>query len=354
MTVDNENLIYVYIGSYRAKEEESIHLASLNLETGELKALHGMAGVTNPTFLDWDALNNVLYAASEQEHSEVIAYAADPQTQKLEELNRKSTDSSGACHVSRSGDGKYLFTTGYGDGHISVLELQQDGALGELSSLIRHSGRGERDDRQSEAHPHSVFQDPNQEYVIVCDLGMDSINMYRLEEGKLVTHREVKMPPGSGPRHVAFHPNGRWMYAINELNNTVTFFAYDSTFGDLKTMQHTSTLPTDVVMEENTAAQLAISPCGRFLYASNRGHDSLVQMNIDEDSGMLSAVNWVSSGGKTPRHFTLVPGGYLMSANQDSNCIVSYRIHSDSGRLEETGFSLELPHPVCVMPAVKA
>ncbi|NMO96322.1 lactonase family protein [Paenibacillus lemnae] len=353
MAEENKNNVYFYIGTYGPQEEEGIHLASLDRESGEMSLLHGVSGIENATFLNWDELNRVLYAVSEKENSEVVAYTADPETHQLTVLNRKDTDSSGTCHLSRSGDGKYLFTTGYGDGGVTVLELQENGRLGEIASLIRHSGKGAREDRQSEAHPHSVFHDPNREFVIVCDLGMDSINLYRLKEGKLVTHREVIMPPGAGPRHVTFHPNGKWMYAVNELNNTITFFAYDSTFGDLKTRQHISTLPSGVVMEDSTAAQLAISPCGRFLYASNRGHDSIVQMNINPETGMLEAVNWVPSGGKNPRHFHMVPGGYLLSANQDSNCIVSYQINKETGGLKETGFSLEVPRPVCICPVEK-
>ena len=346
-------MTYFYIGTYGSAEEKGIYLGEMNRETGELQLVDGASGIENATFLEWDELHRVLYAVSEKENSEAFAYAADPETRKLKVISRKATDSSGACHVSRSRDGKYLFTTGYSDGRITVLALEEEGAIGEISSLIRHSGRGLRDDRQSEAHPHSIFQDPHHEYVVVCDLGMDNVNLYRLEDGKLVTHREIAMPPGSGPRHVAFHPSGQWMYCVNELNCTVTVFAYDSTFGDLKTLQHVSTLPPDVEME-NTAAQVTVSPCGRFLYASNRGHDSIVQYNIDAENGMLQAVNWVSSGGKTPRHFSLLPGGFLVSANQDSGSIASYKINKATGGLEATGFTLEVPRPVCICPVGEA
>lgn len=345
-------MAYFYIGTYGPADEKGIFLAEMDDVTGEMQLLEGTSGVENATYLEWDELNRVLYAVSEQENSEVVAFEGDPVTRNLKEISRKSTDSSGACHVSRSKDGRYLFTTGYGDGRITVFELEEDGAVGEITSLIRHSGRGLRDDRQSEAHPHSIFQDPYHEYVVVSDLGMDDVNLYRLEDGKLVTHREISMPPGAGPRHVAFHPSGRWLYCVNELNSTVTVFAYDSTFGDLKKLQHASTLPSDVVMD-NTAAQVVISPCGRFLYASNRGHDSIVQYEVDEESGMLEAVNWVSSGGKTPRHFNILPGGYLISANQDSGLIASYTMNKENGRLEPTGHTLEVPRPVCICPVEK-
>lgn len=349
----NEQHVYFYIGTYGSAEDKGIHLASLNRETGEIELLDGISGVENAVYLDFDELNRVLYAVSEKEASEVIAYNADPETRKLTELSRKSSDSSGTCHVSRSRDGKYLFTTGYGDGRITVFELEEKGALGEIASIIQHQGRGLIDERQSEAHPHSIFEDPHHKYVVVSDLGMDDVNMYRLEDGKLVTHREISLPPGSGPRMVAFHPSGQWVYGINELNSTVTVYAYDSTFGDLKMLQHVSTLPEDVVMD-NTGAHILVTPCGRFLYASNRGHDSIVQYEIDTDTGTLKAVNWVSSGGKSPRHFNLLPGGYILSANQGNGLIASYKMDENTGRLESTGHTIEVPHPVCICPVEKA
>ncbi|SMF91353.1 6-phosphogluconolactonase [Paenibacillus uliginis N3/975] len=348
-----EQDVYFYIGTYGSDQDNGIYLAALNRESGEMQLLDGTSGIENATYLDFDELHRVLYAVSEKEASEVVAYSADPETRKLSVLSRKPTDSSGTCHVSRSRDGKYLFTTGYSDGRITVFALEEGGAVGEITSIIRHSGRGLRDDRQSEAHPHSIFEDPHHKYVVVNDLGMDDVNLYRLEDGKLVTHREISLPPGSGPRHIAFHPSGQWLYGVNELNSTVTVYAYDATFGDLKMLQHISTLPEDVVMD-NTGAHVLVSPCGRFLYASNRGHDSIVQYEIDTDTGMLHAVNWVSSGGKTPRHFNILPGGFLVSANQDNGLIASYKIDKDTGKLESTGYTIEVPRPVCICPVEKA
>ncbi|CAM3477953.1 MULTISPECIES: lactonase family protein [Paenibacillus] len=352
MTAGQE-LIF-YIGTYNSEKENAIHWGAMDRNTGELRLLGGTAGIENPTYLDFDESISVLYAASEIGESKVAAYSANLVTGELTILNVQPTGSSGACHVSRTSDGKYLLTTGYSDGHISVLALEKDGKVGEIVSKIKHSGRGLRDDRQSEAHPHSVFEDPQHKYIVVSDLGMDDVNLYRLDEGKLVTHREISLPPGSGPRHVAFHPSGKWVYGTNELNSTVTAYAYDATFGDLKILQHASTLPEDVVMDNNTSSHLLVSPCGRWLYASNRGHDSIVQYVIDQDTGMLRAVNWVSSGGKTPRHFNILPGGFLLAANQDSSLIASYRIDPDNGNLVSTGYTLEVTRPVCICPVEKA
>jgi 6-phosphogluconolactonase len=348
-----QELIF-YIGTYGSEEENRIHWGAMDRGTGELRLLGGTAGIENPTYLDFDDSISVLYAASEKGESDVSAYSANLVTGELTLLNVQSTGSSGACHVSRTSDGKFLLTTGYSDGHISVLALEEDGRVGELASKIKHSGRGLHDDRQSEAHPHSIFEDPVSKYIVVSDLGMDDVNLYRLEEGKLVTHREISLPPGSGPRHVSFHPSGKWVYGTNELNSTVTAYANDGTFGDLKILQHISTLPEDVVMDNNTSAHLLVSPCGRYLYASNRGHDSIVQYVIDQETGTLRAVNWVSSGGKTPRHFNIMPDGFLLTANQDNGLIASYRIDPDTGNLVSTGYTLEVTRPVCICPVDKA
>lgn len=352
MTAGQE-LIF-YIGTYNSEKENAIHWGAMDRNTGELRLLGGTAGIENPTYLDFDESISVLYAASEVGESKVAAYSANLVNGELTILNVQPTGSSGACHVSRTSDGKYLLTTGYSDGTISVLALEEDGKVGEIVSKIKHSGRGLRDDRQSEAHPHSVFEDPHHKYIVVSDLGMDDVNLYRLDEGKLVTHREISLPPGSGPRHVAFHPSGKWVYGTNELNSTVTAYAYDATFGDLKILQHASTLPEDVVMDNNTSSHLLVAPCGRWLYASNRGHDSIVQYVIDQDTGMLRAVNWVSSGGKTPRHFNILPGGFLLTANQDSSLVASYRIDPETGNLVSTGYTLEVTRPVCICPVEKA
>ncbi|PAD75406.1 lactonase family protein [Paenibacillus campinasensis] len=346
--------VIFYIGTYGSRDENGIHWGAMDRNTGELRLLGGTAGIENATFLDFNEASSVLYAISEIGVSEAVAYSVNPETGELTELNRTPAGVSGACHVSRSRDGKRMFVTGYTDGHIAALSIEDDGRVGEVVSKVRHVGRSLRDDRQSEAHPHSSHETPDRQYVLVSDLGMDEINLYRLEEGKLVTHKKISLPPGSGPRHTAFHPSGQWMYGTNELNSTVAAYAYDSTFGDLKLLQHSATLPADASVDDNTSSHIVVSPCGRYVYASNRGHDSIVQYVIDEASGQLRPVNWVSSGGKTPRHFQILPGGFLLSANQDSDVIASYRIDPDTGNLVATGFTLEVKRPVCICPIEKA
>lgn len=232
---------------------------------------------------------------------------------------------------------------------MNVFPLNSDGSLQDMSSQVKHEGAGIRADRQDAPHPHSVIPDKTGDHVLVCDLGLDQIVFYRVEEGKLVTHREVDLPPGSGPRHLAIHPSRQWIYLVNELNNTVTVFADDEQQGNLKILQNVSSLPEHYTAgSDDTAADIHVSPCGRYLYVSNRGHDSIALFHIDNATGLLDAQDWVISGGRTPRNFAII-SGMLLAANQNSGNIVSFRIDSESGRLIPTGNELEVPSPVCVV-----
>lgn len=234
-------------------------------------------------------------------------------------------------------------------GNVNVFPLNPDGSLQEMSSQVKHEGSGIRSDRQEAPHPHSVIPDKTGEHVLVCDLGLDQIVFYRVEEGKLVTHREVNLPPGSGPRHLAVHPSRQWIYLVNELNNTVTVFANDEPQGNLKLLQSISCLPEHYTAgSDDTAADIHVSPCGRYLYVSNRGHDSIALFHIDNATGLLEAEDWVISGGRTPRNFALI-GGMLLAANQNSGNIASFRIDAETGRLIPTGNELEVTAPVCLV-----
>lgn len=244
-----------------------------------------------------------------------------------------------------------MFSSNYSSGSVNVFPVGDQGTLGEMSAWVEHTGSGINEERQEGPHAHSIQPDPSGQYAVVCDLGLDQIIVYRLEEGRLVTHREMDQPPGAGPRHLVFHPNSKWAYVINELDNTVTAFLYDERRGEFTTVQHISTLP-EGHKGEGTAADIRVSPCGRFLYASNRGDDSIVLYHIDQESGKLEAVEWTSTIGQTPRNFNILPGGILVVANQDSNNLVGFQISEEDGRLTHNGFKLELPRPVCIAPVV--
>ncbi len=349
--VNPENKSFFYTGTYAPEAEKGIFLCSLDTETGEMAVVNGLPGIANPSYLTLNAAGDRLYAVSETGSGEIFAYSIDNETGELHLLDRMPTEGADPCYVSLTRDGQFAMVSNYSSGHINVFRIGETGGLAEMSSIVKHSGRSIRDDRQEGPHPHSIFQDPEGRFVLVCDLGLDEIVLYRLEDGKLVTHGEVKTTPGAGPRHFDFHPSGKWAYGINELDNTVTVFAYNGQAGELKVVQNVSTLPEDFT-GESFCADIHISPCGRFLYGSNRGDDSIVLFHINESTGELTPVDWVSTGGEFPRNFAII-SGYLIAANQNTGNMLSYKIDSDSGRLTPTGFALELPKPVCIQQWVK-
>ncbi|WP_042200293.1 lactonase family protein [Paenibacillus camerounensis] len=339
-----------YIGTYNSKEQEAILLGALNEDTGEMRVLGGHKGIQNPSFLALNGKGTVLYAVSEQDEGEVHAFAVEAGTGALQPLGGKGTDGGAPCYVSVSPQDDYIFVANYSGGNVNAFPVNADGSLRDMSGQVKHQGSGIRQDRQDAPHTHSVIPDSTGGRVLVCDLGIDQVLIYRLEDGKLVTHREVDLPPGSGPRHLAVHPSKQWIYLINELNSTITVFANNEQQGDLKLLQSISALPESYTAgSDDTAADIHVSPCGRFLYASNRGHDSIALFYIDTATGLLKPGDWVKSGGRTPRNFAII-GGMLLAANQDSGNIVSFRIDNDSGRLIPTGYELGAASPVCVIP----
>lgn len=339
---------FFYIGTYASADQPGIYVGALNSDTGEMRIAHDIAGVDNPSYLALSPSKDSLYVASETDEGEVLVYRRDISTGELHLMDRKSTKGASPCYVSVTADGNWVLASNYSSGSVSVFPVGDQDTLSETSALIEHTGRGLNDDRQGGPHAHSIQPDPSGQYVVVCDLGLDQIIVYRLEEGRLVTHRETNQPPGSGPRHLVFHENGKWAYVINELDNTVTAFMYDARRGEFSTVQHISTLPEGHT-GEGTSADIRISPCGRFLYASNRGDDSIALYHIDQESGELEAVDWTSTLGQTPRNFNVLPGGILLVANQDSNNIVAFHMDREDGRLTHTGFKLEVPRPVCIV-----
>jgi len=337
-----------YVGTYGPEGEEALFLCNLNLANGEMRILEGTKGIENPSYLALNDSGTILYAASEKDAGEVYAFSVDPTTKALTSLGGQLTDGGAPCYVSISPQGDFVFVSNYSGGNVNVFPVKPDGSLQEMSSQVRHVGQGVREDRQDAPHPHSVIPDNSGERVMVCDLGLDQIVFYRVEGGLLTTHREVSLPPGSGPRHLALHPSGKWVYLVNELNNTVTVFTNDETFGNLNIQQHISTLPEQYIAgSDDTAADIHISSCGRFLYASNRGHDSIVLFTIDDTTGILTAADWQTTGGRTPRNFAIFDK-FMLVANQNSGTITSFTIDQENGRLIPTGNELGLSSPVCV------
>ncbi|MFC5648895.1 lactonase family protein [Paenibacillus solisilvae] len=341
-----------YIGSYARKEEEGIYSARFDEETGQMDLEEGTIGIENPSFLTLDREGTTLLAVSEvggSEHGSVISYSRNPERGRLEAVTELSTLGGSPCHLIVDQQQRFVITTNYMGGNVCSFKLGEDSVLAGLADHVTHTGRGPRDDRQEAAHPHSAIVDRANRFVLVADLGTDKLVHYRLEgeTGRLIAHHETKTAPGAGPRHFAFHPDKELLYVVNELDCTVSVYNYDSESSGLTLLQVISTLPESYT-GESTCADIHLTSDGRYLYASNRGHDSLAVYQVLQD-GQLAVVEYASSGGRTPRNFAITADNrYVLIANQDSNNIVSCRIDPESGRLQATGHEIQVKAPVCI------
>jgi 6-phosphogluconolactonase len=348
----------LYVGTYTSGKSQGIYLYRMNPSTGELRHFSTVKGVVNPSFLAIDPQRRHLYAVNEVEDfnrqpaGAVSAFSINQQTADLTLLNQQSSLGGAPCYLTVDRSGKYVLLANYQGGNVAVLPVQADGSLGAATDMVQHHGSGKNAQRQQGPHAHCITLDRANHYAFAVDLGIDKIMIYRFDadRGKLTANQApwVAVQAGAGPRHLVFHPDSRYAYVINELDSTITAFTYRSARGDLTAVQTVSTLPIDF-SGANTCADVHISPSGKFLYGSNRGHDSLVVFAIDERTGKLQHVHHEPTRGKTPRNFAIDPtGGYLLVANQDSDTIHTFRIDPRKGRLKATGHVAEVPSPVCL------
>jgi 6-phosphogluconolactonase len=350
--------IFAYVGTYTRKGSEGIYVYAFDPASGNLASIGVTTEIENPTFLTIDPQKRHLYAVSEvgavheAPSGAVYAYAIDPQTGKLGYLNYALTGGTGPCHVCVDQTGQAVLAANYGSGSACVLPIQSDGRLDKATDVVQHYGSSIDLRRQQGPHAHSVTLSPDNRFAFVADLGIDKVMIYQLDptSGKLTPNEPLWAPAeaGAGPRHMAFHPSGDYAYVINELDSTLSAFAYDKTRGSLQALQTESTLPQGFA-GSNTCADVHVAPSGRFVYGSNRGHDSIVTFEIDGNTGKLSHVGHEPTQGKAPRNFAISPTGtYLLAANQDTNTIVTFRLGQQSGQLTPTGHITEVPAPVCI------
>ena len=350
--------LWVYVGTYSFGASKGIYLCRLDLASGKLESEGLVAESANPTFLAHHPSRPVLYALNEiakfdgKPVGSVSALRIEPRTGKLTLLNRQSSGGPGPCHLAVDSSGRCVLVANYLGGSVACLPIAADGRLDEPTSIIRHAGFSVNKKRQEGPHAHCIMLDAANRIALAADLGIDKIMIYRFDaRGAAITANEpawFDAAPGAGPRHVAFHPNGRYVYVINELNSTVTALRYDAARGTLETLQNISTLPEGFT-SPNTAAEVQIDRSGKFLYGSNRGHNSLATFAVDPATGRLTALGHESTRGKSPRHFAIDPTGrWLLAANQDSNNVVVYRIDAASGRPQPVGPSVSVPAPVCI------
>ncbi|SDC15366.1 6-phosphogluconolactonase [Paenibacillus sp. UNCCL117] len=357
MSLSSQRML-LYIGSYAEAGGPGVYAAELDQQTGELRLLSEASGLNNPTFLNVDSAANRLYAIADavdetgRKRAQVVAFATDAAAGTMQELNRAFTSPDPTCHIQRNERENYLIQVSYHGGHVALISLTEDGRVGELLDLSQHTGHSVHPDRQDRPHPHSAFFSPDGRFLLVPDLGLDLVRIYKVDagNGKLQVHADASVHPGAGPRHLAFRPDGRFAYVINELDSTIVAFRYDAEAGQLHTVQQISTLPAGFA-GENSCAEIAVSEDGRFVYGSNRGHDSIAVFAADPASGELALIEHVSTQGKHPRHFALTPGGrFLVAANRDTDNVVSYHVDPATGKLAATGHMLTLSKPVCVKP----
>lgn len=351
----------VYVGTYSGKEQQGIRVFRLDAATGALAPLGGASGVGNPSFLARHPNGRFLYAVGEVGNFDakgggaVAAFASDPETGALTLLNEQSSGGNGPCHLSLDPAGKNVFVANYGGGSIACLPVETDGRLRAATAFVQHTGSSVNKERQGEPHAHSINVDAAGRFVVAADLGLDKLLVYRLDaaKGTLAPNDPpaASVAAGAGPRHFAFHPNGRLAVAVNELNSTITAFRYDADRGALTEVHTLSTLPAGS-QGTNYPAEVLFHPSGKFVYASNRGHDSLAIFAVDAANGHLRLVGHQPTQGKTPRGFGISPSGdFLIAANQETNTLVVFRVDQSTGRLTQTGAAVEVPRPVSVVIA---
>ena len=356
---------FVYVGTYTAEAgstSKGIYAYRFDTDTGEIASIGVAAETANPSFLAVHPNQRFLYAVNEtgnyqgQKSGAVSAFSIDHTTGKLTLLNEVASKGADPCYITVDKTGKYALVANYTGGSVAVFAVLEDGRLGEATAFIQHTGHGADPERQEGPHAHSIDLSPDERFAIVDDLGLDETLVYRFDRAKgsltlndpQIYTTLAKADPGAGPRHFAFNPNGKFAYVVNEIQSTVSVFSYDGSAGVLRRLQTISTYPKDF-SAHNDDAEIQVQPSGKFLYASNRGHDSIAVFAIDPDKGTLTLVEYASTKGKTPRSFEIAPGGSLLfAANEKSNNIVVFSIDAKTGRLKPTGKVLDVSEPVCV------
>ncbi|SFE66474.1 6-phosphogluconolactonase [Chitinophaga sp. CF118] len=349
-TTTNES--FLLVGTYTKNAEQGINVYAFNNLTGTLRFVSIVKDVDNPEYLVIAPDKKHVYATNEGKTPTVSAFDWDTTTGQLNFLNKQPSGGDSPCYVNIDQDGKYVIVGNYGGGSLSVLPVKEDGRIDAPVQTIEHTGAGVNKARQEKPHVHCVVFSPDHQFLYAADLGIDQVAIYAYKQGDVqpltpASPGSASFPPGSGPRHLIFHPNGKWVYVIHELDGKITAFNYKN--GALIPFQMISTLP-EQFKGQISAADIHTSPDGKFLYASNRGSlNNIVIYSIDQKKGLLVKKGQQPSGGKTPRNFMIVPSGnFLLAANQDSDNIAVFKRDKITGLLRPVKQETKVPAPVCL------
>jgi 6-phosphogluconolactonase len=349
---------FVYVGTYTGPKSKGIYAYRHDPKTGNYTPLGVAAEVQNPSWVVTDPRHRFLYAVTEagndgKTHGTISSYSIDAKTGSLKFLNKVDSGGGGACHLVVDQTGKMLFVANYGSGSVASFALHADGSIGDQTGFDQHSGSSVNPQRQKGPHAHEVVLSPDNRFLFVPDLGTDQIKIYRVDAAKATfTPNDpafVSVKAGLGPRHFTFGHGARFAYLVCEMGSSVVAFSYDAAKGSLSPIQTISTLPPDFTGEDNSA-EIEVDRSGRFLYASNRGNDSITVFAVDPSQGTLTKVQVAPTKGNIPRNFAIDPTGkYLLAANQKSDSIVVFAIDPKDGQLKPTGQTMDISAPVCIL-----
>ena len=348
----------LYAGSYTDDRGEGIYVYESDFITGSTELIEVYRDIENPSYMSFNERGDRLYAVNEVSEFEgeatgsVCAFAVDPGNGGLSFLNQKASHGNGPCYVSLSSSGKNVLVSNYKGGGIAVFSIGANGEVGELTEIKQHYQTGFHTSRQASPHPHSIITSPGDDYVLVPDLGSDKVFIYETrwqdDELKLKNTGAIDCKAGAGPRHVVFHPDENFIYVVNELDATIAAFKYEPKGKNFKNIQIISTIPPDFTVS-NAPAEVKIHPSGKFLFTSNRGHDSIAIFNLDKNDGKLSSLGHEFTRGRIPRNFGFDPTGhFLLAANRKSDNVTVFAIDEQTGSLQFTGQEIDVPEPACI------
>ena len=349
----------LYVGTYADRGSQGIYVLAFDRTTGTLAERQTIQGKESPSFLAIHPNGKYLYAVyregknAQDKNGTVTAFAIDPKNGKLRKINEQSSEGPGPCHVSIDPAGKLAYVSNYSGGSLAAYPIGPDGRLGEASEMIQHTGGSVNPNRQQEPHMHSIIPSADGNIVYASDLGTDKIMMYRPDRssGELSPAEPpfATSTPGAGPRHFALHPSGSWAFSIEELSSTIASYRVDKGSGAMSLVDRATTLPKGASAEGNSTADIHVSPDGKFVYGSNRGHNSIVIYAIDTDTGKLTYVGNESTRGERPRNFCMdQQGEFIWVANRDTDNVVVFRRDADSGKLTYSGNEIKVPAAVCI------